>query len=109
MLDATLQQLALPLTALDGLASSAHKRDEAGLLQLAAELDLPLRFYAAEQLGCYEPQLEERSALVRERTGAASVAEASALAGATALTGRTAILICPKRRSAAATLAIARA
>ena len=97
LLEQTLAQLALPLSALDGLASSALKRDEVGLLQLAAELKLPLDFYPAEQLAAYE------------LTGAASVAEASALAGASARSGRAALLICPKQRSAAATLAIARA
>ena len=109
LLEQTLAQLALPLSALDGLASSALKRDEVGLLQLAAELKLPLDFYPAEQLAAYELQLSEGSEFVRELTGAASVAEASALAGASARSGRAALLICPKQRSAAATLAIARA
>lgn len=109
LLEQTLVQLALPLSALDGLASSARKCDEAGLLQLAAELELPLDFYPAEQLAAYESQLSEGSELVRELTGSASVAEASALAGASERSGRAAALICPKQRSAAATLAIARA
>jgi cobalt-precorrin 5A hydrolase len=109
LLEQTLVQLALPLDALHGLASSARKRDEAGLLQLAADLGLPLDFYSAEQLAPYEPQLSEGSERVRELTGAASVAEASALAGAAKRSGRSAILICRKQRSAAATLAIARA
>lgn len=109
LLEQTLAQLELPLSALDGLASSALKRDEAGLLQLAAELKLPLDFYPAEQLAAHESQLSEGSEFVRELTGAASVAEASALAGASARSGRAALLICPKQRSAAATLVIARA
>ncbi|WJN58087.1 hypothetical protein OH686_05040 [Pseudomonas sp. SO81] len=109
LLQQSLVQFALPLDALHGLASSAHKRDEAGLLQLAADLGLPLDFYSAEQLAPYESQLSEGSELVRELTGSASVAEASALAGASARSGRAAVLICPKQRSAAATLAIARA
>lgn len=109
LLEKTLAQLALPLTALHGLASSAVKRDEAGLLQLAADLGLPLDFYSAEQLAFYEPQLSEGSERVRELTGAASVAEASALAGAAKLSDRPASLIYSKQRSAAATLAIARA
>ncbi|MWV15869.1 cobalamin biosynthesis protein CobE [Pseudomonas sp. L-22-4S-12] len=109
LLEKTLEQLALPLSALDGLASSAHKRGEAGLLQLAAGLGLTMDFYAAEQLTPYESQLSEGSDLVRELTGSASVAEASALASASERSGRAALLICPKQRSAAATLAIARA
>jgi cobalt-precorrin 5A hydrolase len=109
LLEQTLAQLALPLSALHGLASSALKRDEAGLLQLADELGLPLDFYSAEQLTPYESQLSHASEFVRELTGAASVAEASALANASARSGRAALLICPKQRSAAATLAIARA
>lgn len=109
LLEQTLAQLGLPLSALAGLASSALKRDEAGLLQLAAELKLPLDFYSAEQLEPYEPQLSEGSQRVRELTGAASVAEASALAGAAKLCDRPASMICSKQRSAAATLAIARA
>lgn len=113
LLEKTLAQLALPLSALDGLASSALKRDEVGLLQLAVELDLPLDFFSAEQLAAHESQLSEGSELVRELTGAASVAEASALASALASaserSGRAAALICPKQCSAAATLAIATA
>jgi cobalt-precorrin 5A hydrolase len=109
LLEKTLAQLALPLSALDGLASSALKRDEVGLLQLAVELDLPLDFFSAEQLAAHESQLSEGSELVRELTGAASVAEASALASASERSGRAAALICPKQCSAAATLAIATA
>ncbi|MWV13063.1 cobalamin biosynthesis protein CobE [Pseudomonas sp. R-28-1W-6] len=109
LLLATLHQLQLPLAALSGLASSARKRDELGLLQLAAELDLPLTFCAAEQLASYESRLSESSALARELTGSAGVAEASALAQAEALAGRSATLLCTKQRSACATLALARA
>ena len=109
LLEKTLQQLALPLSTLDGLATSEHKRGEAGLVQLAHDLGLPLAFHTAEQLACHEPQISEGSEQVRELTGAASVAEASALASATERSGRAATLICTKQRSAAATLAIARA
>lgn len=109
LLEQTLAQLALPLSALHGLASSTRKRDEVGLLQLAADLGLPLDFYSAEQLAPYELQLSESSARVRELTGSASVAEASALACAAERTGRAATLIYRKQRSAAATLAIATA
>ena len=109
LLDRTLQQLVLPLAALAGLASSTHKRDEVGLLQLAADLGLPLVFYPAEQLAAWETQLSEQSPLARELTGAASVAEASALAAAAQRTGRPAALLCHKQRSAAATLALAQA
>lgn len=109
LLEKTLEQFALPLSALDGLASSAHKRGEAGLLQLAAELGLPLDFYSAEQLAAHESQLSAGSKRVRELTGSASVAEASALACAAERSGRPAALICAKQRSASATLAIARA
>lgn len=109
LLEQTLAQLVLPLSALAGLASSTRKCDEAGLLQLAADLGLPLDFYSAEQLAPYESQLSEGPALVRELTGAASVAEASALACVAERSGRAATLICRKQRSAAATLAIARA
>ncbi|MCY1404798.1 Cobalt-precorrin-5A hydrolase [compost metagenome] len=109
LLEQSLQQLALPLTVLDGLASSARKGEEAGLLQLAADLGLPLAFCSTEQLAAQEALLSQPSERVRELTGAASVAEASALARAAELGGRPARLICPKQRSAGATLAIARA
>lgn len=109
LLERTLRQLALPLGALDGLATSEHKRGEAGLVQLAAELDLPLTFFSAERLAAHESQLSEHSEAVRELIGAPSVAEASALAGAAQRSGRSARLLCSKQRSAAATLAIARA
>lgn len=109
LLEQSLAQLALPLSALHGLASSARKRDEAGLQQLAADLGLPLDFYSAEQLVAHESQLSEGSDLVRELIGSASVAEASALAGAAKRSGRPTALVCAKQRSASATLAIARA
>ncbi|MBO3277764.1 cobalamin biosynthesis protein [Pseudomonas schmalbachii] len=109
LLEHSLQQLALPLSALDGLASGAHKREEAGMLQLAADLGLPLAFCSTEQLAAQEALLAQPSERVRELTGAASVAEAAALARAAELGGRPARLLCGKQRSAAATLAIARA
>ncbi|MNZ57167.1 cobalamin biosynthesis protein CbiG [compost metagenome] len=109
LLEHSLQQLALPLSALDGLASSAHKCEEAGLLQLAADLGLPLVFCSTEQLAAQEALLTQPSERVRALTGAASVAEAAALACASELGGCPARLLCGKQRSSGATLAIARA
>lgn len=100
---------ALPLGALDYLASSEHKRNEAGLIQLAERLGIPLVWLSASQLGHYDAVLSGHSALSRRVTGSAGVAEASALAQAEVVTGQRARLLCHKLRSSNATCALATA
>lgn len=107
LLDSSLAERQLSRSDLCALASSEHKRDEAGLLQLAEHLHLPISFLPAEVLAGYHGRLNETSAIALQATGSPSVAEASALALAERLNGRPAHLWINKRKSAAATLALA--
>ncbi len=105
-----LQALALhglSVSALDWLASSAHKTNEPGLLQLAERLQLPIRWLPASQLADQDAALSAHSALSRQVSGSAGVAEASALAQAAAASGQPARLLCSKLRSDNATCALA--
>ncbi len=75
------------------------KRDEPGLLEAARERRWPLRFFASHVLA--QVAVPNPSAAVSRAMGTPSVAEAAAL-----LDG--AELLIPKRRSASATVAVAR-
>ena len=77
----------LPFAALVALASIVLKRQEPGLLQLAADLGLPLHFFNAVQLAPYTPRLSHRSAIAFQHSGCYGVAESSALALAEQLDG----------------------
>ncbi|MEN0108623.1 MAG: cobalamin biosynthesis protein, partial [Pseudomonas sp.] len=90
-----------------GLTSVAHKRAEAGLLALAADLKLPLSCLSVEQLQAAGERIGQASAIALQATGAPSVAEASALVQVDALSGRRAGLRIGKHSSARATVAIA--
>ncbi|MEK1939682.1 MAG: cobalamin biosynthesis protein, partial [Pseudomonas sp.] len=107
LLEQTLHSLGLSLADLAGLASVAHKREEAGLLALARSLNLPLAWFAPEQLQVVSDRIGAVSHLALHATGAASVAEACALAQVEALSGRRANLHIGKQTSAQATVAIA--
>ncbi len=82
------------------LASIEAKRDEAGLLEAAATLDVGLRFYSARELAA--AQAPHPSELVRKHMGVASVCEAAAM-----LSAGTGKLALGKRKTARATLAVA--
>ena len=90
--------------ALACLASIDLKEDEAGILEAAAVLGLPLRLYGAEELERQTPRVTEPSNYVFETVGCHSVSEAAALAGA----GEDGTLMVAKRKSARATCAIGR-
>jgi cobalt-precorrin 5A hydrolase / precorrin-3B C17-methyltransferase len=81
------------------LASIDVKRDEAGLLQAAEKLDVPIHFHPAEALSVVEAP--NPSELVREAVGTPSVAEAAVVSSG-------AKLVLEKRKSANATVAIGR-
>jgi cobalt-precorrin 5A hydrolase / precorrin-3B C17-methyltransferase len=81
------------------LASIDVKRDEAGLLQAAEKLDVPIHFHPAEALSVVETP--NPSELVREAVGTPSVAEAAVVSSG-------AKLVLEKRKSANATVAIGR-
>jgi cobalt-precorrin 5A hydrolase / cobalt-factor III methyltransferase / precorrin-3B C17-methyltransferase len=84
---------------LASLASVEAKSDEAGLLEAAEQLSVPLRFYAAEELSAVEAP--NPSTVVARAVGTPSVAEASVLASG-------AELVVEKRKSENATVAVGR-
>lgn len=103
----TLAAHGLCVADLSGLASVEHKREEAGLLALATQLNLPLNWWAPEPLQALRDRIGQTSELALRMTGTASVAEACALAQVEALSGRRANLRIGKHSSAQATVAVA--
>jgi cobalt-precorrin 5A hydrolase/precorrin-3B C17-methyltransferase len=79
--------------------------DEPALHDVAARLGVPARFFTAAELRAETPRLATPSEAVFRATGCHGVAEGAALAAV----GATGALILPKRRSAHATCAVARA
>lgn len=110
LLDQTLARHGLQPSDLNALASIELKQDEAGLHELAAALNLPIRFYPADVLCGYGDRLSRKSEIVFRETGCYGVAEAAALAHAERLVHHDyrAELLIPKQKNADATLAIAR-
>ena len=100
---AALAGAGLAPAAVAGLASIDAKRDEAGLLDAARELGLPLTFLDAERIGAVRGP-SEPSAPAMRALGVAGVAEPAALLAA----GATRLLV-PKRVSGNVTVAIAAA
>ena len=90
------------------LASIDIKANESALLELADQLQLPLKTFSASQLREQEHQLSERSEVVFREVGCYGVAEAAALCAATAITGRSAELVILKQKNARATISVAR-
>jgi cobalt-precorrin 5A hydrolase / precorrin-3B C17-methyltransferase len=99
LLDRSLEEAGLSRKSVASLASVEAKSDEAGLLEAAKELGVPLRFYAAEELSTLE--VPNPSTVVKDAVGTPSVAEASVLASG-------AELIVEKRKSGMATVAVGR-
>ena len=92
-LDQVMAEYGLAPAALAALASVDLKADEAGLLDAARELGLPLEFFAGSVLD--ETQVPNPSERVREKIGAGSVCEAASIQAALK-TGPGARLIVPK-------------
>lgn len=101
----SLVQHELTVDNLAGLASIAHKRNEAGLHGLAEHLGLELVFFAPEQLITYQTMTAD-NALTQAATGSPAVAEPCALALAARM-GASPCLLGEKNRSASATCALA--
>jgi len=95
----------LCLSDVSALASIDLKAREPGLLQLAAQLDLPLKCFSATQLAVYETQLSHRSPVAFQHSGCYGVAESAALALATE--SGPAQLRITRQKSARATFALA--
>jgi cobalt-precorrin 5A hydrolase / precorrin-3B C17-methyltransferase len=95
----SLAQAELTEKSVAALASIDVKRDEAGLLQAAEKLDVPIHFHPAEALSVVEAP--NPSELVRDAVGTPSVAEAAVVSSG-------AELVLEKQKSANATVAIGR-
>lgn len=108
LMEETLTGHGLNRQALHAFASIELKRDEAALLALAAQLDIPIAFYPAAELQAYSERLSSKSEVVFRETGCYGVAEAAALAHAERLIKRRAELIIPKHKNRQATFAVAR-
>jgi cobalt-precorrin 5A hydrolase/precorrin-3B C17-methyltransferase len=111
LIEASLAAAGLAPESLSALASIDLKADEPGLAAAAEELGLPLRWFTSEALAAVE--VPNPSAAVREAVGTASVAEAAAVLAAAepSTPGRLPTppeLVAPKRKSAMATVALAR-
>jgi len=76
----------------DGLFTLDSKSNEAGLIEAAKILGLPIHFLPSASLRAMDDDIVTRSDHSLQATGIASVAEASALVGA----GKNARLILPK-------------
>ncbi|MEZ1317963.1 cobalamin biosynthesis protein [Pseudomonas fluorescens] len=108
LLDQVLQAHQIELHQIKALASIDLKREEPGLLELAAQLGLALTFFSSEQLTGYQARLSHRSQIAFERTGCYGVAESAALALAEQLARTPATLLICRQKYAQATLALAR-
>ncbi|MEU2832299.1 Rv2231c family pyridoxal phosphate-dependent protein CobC [Streptomyces lavendulae] len=100
LVEETLRGAGLSTGAVAALATVESKTLEAGIAGAAERFGVPLIGYPAEELA--QISVPHPSGAVREATGTASVAEAAALAGGGEL-------LVPKRRSVAATCAVATA
>lgn len=103
LLQRTLENHRLSANSLRNLASIDLKRDEAGLLDLADLLGLPVRFYSRDELNRVSNAVANPSAMVAKHVGVTSVCEASAI-----LAARQGTLIVPKQKTTNVTVAIAR-
>ncbi|MBA2511932.1 MAG: precorrin-3B C(17)-methyltransferase [Rubrobacteraceae bacterium] len=99
LLRSSLERAELSERSVASLASIDAKRDEAGLLEAAERLGVPLRFHSAEALSVVEAP--NPSSVVREAVGTPSVAEAAVMVSG-------ADLVSEKRKSGMATVAIGR-
>ncbi len=99
LLRSTLEEAGLSEKSVAALESIDAKRDEAGLLEAAERLGVPVRFRSAGELSAVEAP--NPSSVVREAVGTPSVAEASVLASGAAL-------VVEKRKSGMATVSMGR-
>lgn len=100
LVERVLSESGLSPLALATLASAEIKNDEAGLLELAEQMNLPLRFFTAEQLK--KIKVPHPSAVVAKHLGTKSVCEAAAI-----LAASKGPLLATKQKSKNATCAVA--
>jgi cobalt-precorrin 5A hydrolase/precorrin-3B C17-methyltransferase len=101
----TLAEAGLATAAVGAVVSVELKIAEPGIHALAATLGVPARFFSSARLLAETERLSERSEAAFRAAGCWGVAEGAALAAA----GPDGILVAPKRKSAGATCAVARA
>lgn len=102
----TFREKGWPLAAITALVSVEQKKDEEGLLALARELKVPVRFFKPEELQKVleaMPQLE-KSSFVEEKIGVGAVCEPAAILGS-----QWGQLLVGKRSYRGVTMAVARA
>ena len=100
-----LAEAGLAAGAVAAVVSAELKLAEPAIHALAAELEVPVRFFPASRLLGETPRLSERSPAAFRATGWWGVAEGAALAAA----GPDGVLVVPMRKARRATCAIARA
>lgn len=93
----------IPFDRVDALAIPEFKADEVGIVEAAAELDLPLRLVDRSRLDAVQPLCATRSETARMATGLGAISEAAALAAA----GRDAALVLPRIARGGVTCAVA--
>lgn len=99
LITSTLQEAGLALGSVLHLATVDAKADEAGIVEAARRIGVPLVTYDAARLA--EVDVPHPSEVVRDAVGTPSVAEAAALAAG-------GVLVVPKRKSPMATVAVSR-
>ena len=107
LIEGSLARAGIALSAVRALASIDLKRQEPGLLQLAAQLNVGFEVFSAGQLAPYAPQLSHHSDIAFEQTGCLGIAESAALALAEQLGGAPADLLITRQKSPVATFALA--
>ena len=107
LIEVSLLEHHLALSDITALASIDNKSNEAGLLELAHHLSLPLHLFSAEELRAHEAHLSHRSPIAFDATGCYGVAESAALALASRLGKSPATLLIKRRKSSRATFALA--
>ncbi|MEL6210920.1 MAG: cobalamin biosynthesis protein, partial [Pseudomonadota bacterium] len=103
LVHATLRSAGLPTEGIAGIFSLDLKADEAAMLDLASDMNVPFRVFGSDRLEQETPRLANPSDIVFAEVGCHGVAEAAALAAA----GPEADLIVEKQKYANATCAVA--
>ena len=104
LVNETIETAGLAKQSIACVASIDVKSDEAAVLQLADELGVPARFFAAKELEAQSAKLKNPSDVVFAEVGCHGVSEGAALAAASAAGGE---LIVEKHKSKRATCALA--
>ena len=107
LIEQSLGKAGVTLGEISALASIDTKQHEPGLLRVAAQLNLRLEVFSAEQLAPYSSRLSHHSTITFEHTGCFGVAESASLALAEQLGYQPASLLMTLQKSSAATFALA--